>query len=82
MQLKLRRSQRDGGIIARNVIFCLDARVEFTSEEQRHITRYKLQNEVIYNSEESQAISRRTTGCRTCRQAMRRGGDRRHNGSR
>ena len=53
MQLKLRRSQRDGGVISRNVIFCLDARVEFTTEEQRHITRYKLHNEVIYNSEAS-----------------------------
>ena len=53
MQLKLQRSQRDGGIISRNVIFCLDARVEFTAEEQRHIIRYKLQNEVIYNSEAS-----------------------------
>lgn len=53
MQLKLQRSQRDGGLISRTVIFCLDARVEFTAEEQRHITRYKLQNEVIYNSEAS-----------------------------
>jgi len=53
MQLKLRRSQRDGGVISRTVIFCLDARVEFTGEEQRHITRYKLQNQVIYNSEAS-----------------------------
>ena len=53
MQLKLRRSQRDGGVISRNVIFCLDARVEFTTEEQRHITRYKLHNEVIYNCEAS-----------------------------
>jgi len=53
MQLKLQRSQRDAGVISRNVIFCLDARVEFTAEEQRHITRYKLQNQVIYNSEAS-----------------------------
>jgi hypothetical protein len=33
------------------VIFCLDARVEFTPDEKQSISRYKLQNEVIYNSE-------------------------------
>ena len=51
MQLKIRRSQRDGGVISKTAIFCLDARVEFTGEEKRHITRYKLGKEVIYNSE-------------------------------
>ena len=53
MQLKITRSQREGGIISKNVIFCLDARVEFTAQEQHSITRYKLQNQVIYNSEAS-----------------------------
>ena len=51
MQLKIRRSQRDGGVISKTAIFCLDARAEFTSEEKRHITRYKLGKEVIYSSE-------------------------------
>ncbi len=51
MQLKLRRTQREGGIVSKSVIFCLDARVEFAPEEKQSITRYKLQNEVIYNSE-------------------------------
>lgn len=51
MQLKIRRSQRDGGVISKTAIFCLDARVEFTGEEKRHITRYKLGKEVIYSSE-------------------------------
>jgi hypothetical protein len=53
MQLKVRRSQREGGVISKNVIFCLDARVDFTAQEQQHITRYKLHNQVIYNSEAS-----------------------------
>lgn len=53
MQLKIKRSQRDGGIISKTAIFCLDARVEFTGEERRHIARYKLGREVIYNSEAS-----------------------------
>lgn len=51
MQLKIKRSQRDGGVIAKTAIFCLDARVEFTAEERRHISRYKLGKEIIYSSE-------------------------------
>ena len=54
MQLKLKRSQRDGGVVSKNVVFCLDARVEFTAQEQTSITRYKLHKQVIYNSEASQ----------------------------
>lgn len=51
MQLKLKRSQREGGLISKSVIFCLDARADFTPEERNSISRYKLHNEVIYNSE-------------------------------
>jgi len=59
MQLKIRRSQREGGVISKNVIFCLDARVQFTDVEQANLSRYKLINQVIYNSEASQrALSR------------------------
>lgn len=53
MQLKLRRSQREGGIVATNVIFCLDARAELTDQERRNLSRYKLYGQVIYNSEAS-----------------------------
>jgi len=53
MQLKIKRSQRDGGLIGNTAIFCLDARVEFTPAEQQSIIRYKLQGQVIYNSEAS-----------------------------
>lgn len=56
MQLKIKRSQRDGGVISKNVIFCIDARVEFTAEEERNLRRYKLYNQVIYNSEASRAL--------------------------
>lgn len=53
MQLKIQRSQREGGVVSKSVIFCLDARVEFTAAEQASITRYKLHKQVIYNSEAS-----------------------------
>lgn len=51
MQLKIKRSQRDGGIISKTAIFIIDARVVFTPEEQRHVDRYRLWNEHIYSSE-------------------------------
>lgn len=53
MQLKLKRSQREGGLVSSTAIFCLDARVEFTGPEQQNIKRYKLASQVIYNSEAS-----------------------------
>lgn len=56
MQLKIRRSQRDGGIISKTAIFCLDARMEFTEAERTHIARYKLAGQVIYNSDASQRL--------------------------
>lgn len=53
MQLKLRRSQRDGGLVSTNVVFCLDARADLTEHERSNLSRYKLYNQVIYNSEAS-----------------------------
>ena len=53
MQLKLVRSQRESGVISKSVIFCLDARVQLTAEEQASINKYKLGGQVIYNSEAS-----------------------------
>jgi len=35
------------------VIFCLDARIQLTPEEQANVNRYKLGSQVIYNSEAS-----------------------------
>ncbi len=53
MQLKLVRSQREGGVISKSLIFCLDARVQLTADEQASVNRYKLGGQVIYNSEAS-----------------------------
>lgn len=52
MRLLLRRSQRSGSFSGA-VIFCLDARAEFTPQERENIQRYKLGSQVIYNSEAS-----------------------------
>jgi len=54
MQLKLRRSQRDAGLISTSVVFCLDARAELDPRERDSLTRYKLYDQVIYNSEAAQ----------------------------
>lgn len=51
MQLKIRRSQRDAGVISNSVVFCLDARAEYSPEERASIQRYKLQRQIVYNSE-------------------------------
>jgi hypothetical protein len=50
MQLKVKRSQREarlGGAVR----FCIDVRAEFTSDEERAITRYRLANELLYTSD-------------------------------
>jgi hypothetical protein len=53
MQLKLRYSQRDGGMLGGTVVFCLDARADYSRAELDNIKRYKLAGQVIYNSEAS-----------------------------
>lgn len=53
MQLKLKRSQREGGVVTKSVIFCLDARIDLTREEQYNVNYYKLGSQVIYNSDAS-----------------------------
>lgn len=53
MQLKIRRSQKETGMMSKSVIFCLDARAEFTQEEAANISKYKLGGQVVYNSEAS-----------------------------
>ena len=50
MQLKLSRSQKAKGLMSKSVIFCLDARAEYTPEEQANIRKYKLGGQVIWNS--------------------------------
>ena len=51
MQLKIKRSQRSGGVFGNKVLFALDLRAEYTPEERASINKYNLGGEVIYNSE-------------------------------
>jgi hypothetical protein len=53
MQLKLKRSQRQGGVMGGKLLFCLDARVELTAQEADDVRKYKLGSMCIYNSEAS-----------------------------
>ena len=57
MLLKLRRSQRMGGIIKDKVVFELDARSELTPEETELVNRYGLGATVIYDSETRRKLS-------------------------
>lgn len=70
MQLKIKRSQRESGVMSSKVIFAIDVRAEYSPIERANIQRYKLHNEVIYNSEASkrhlargdQQLAQGTTG--------------------
>jgi hypothetical protein len=51
MQLKLKRSQRSGGIMGGKVIFTLDARAELSAKEQALVKKYALGKVVVYDSD-------------------------------
>ncbi len=51
MQLKLQRSQRAGGVVGNTVVFCLDARADYSPAETANIGKYRLGGEVVYNSQ-------------------------------
>ena len=51
MQLKLKRSQRAGGMMGGKVIFGLDARVDLSADEQGLVKKYALGKIVVYDSE-------------------------------
>jgi len=51
MQLKLKRSQRSGGIMGGKVLFALDARTDLSPEEQALVKKYGLGKLVVYDSE-------------------------------
>lgn len=51
MQLKLKRSQRAGGMLGGKVLFGLDARAELTSDERSLVQKYALGKIVVYDSE-------------------------------
>jgi hypothetical protein len=54
MQLKIKRSQRDGGVLGNTAVFCIEARVALTQRERDAVKRYKLHNQVLYNSKEAE----------------------------
>jgi hypothetical protein len=64
MQLKITRSQRETGMMSKTAIFCIDARVQFTPQEKHSVTRYKLQNQIIYDSEATKAMLARSDASR------------------
>lgn len=51
MQLKLRRSQRSGGMLGGKVIFGLDVRADLSTEERGLVQKYALGKMVVYDSE-------------------------------
>ena len=51
MQLKLKRSQRSGGIMGGKVIFGLDARADLSADEQGLVKKYGLGKLAVYDSE-------------------------------
>jgi hypothetical protein len=51
MQLKLRRSQRSGGVLGNKVVFALDARADLSTEEKGLVNKYGLGKLVVYDSE-------------------------------
>ena len=51
MQLKLKRSQRAGGIMGGKVMFGLEARVELSPEERGLVQKYGLGKIAVYDSE-------------------------------
>lgn len=51
MQLKLQRSQRTAGMMAKKIVFGLNARVHLTPEEDGLVKKYGLANLSVYDSE-------------------------------
>ncbi len=51
MQLKLKRSQRMGGMMGGKVLFALDARADLSKDEQTLVSKYGLGKIVVYDSE-------------------------------
>jgi hypothetical protein len=51
MQLKLKRSQRSGGMLGGKIFFQLDARADLSNDENALVTKYNLGKTVVYDSE-------------------------------
>ena len=51
MLLKIKRSQRQGGILGNKALFALDIRADYSADERDAINRYKLGGDIVYSSE-------------------------------
>ena len=51
MQLKLKRSQRSGGMLGGKVVYMLDARAELTPAERALVAKHSLGKLTVYDSE-------------------------------
>lgn len=51
MELKLKRSQRQGGMLGGKVFFAIDARADLTGEEKALVKKYALNKLSLYDSE-------------------------------
>jgi hypothetical protein len=52
VQLKLKRSQRAGGMLGGKIIFALDARTDLSPDEKGLVSKYALGKLIVYDSEE------------------------------
>lgn len=57
MLLKIKRSQRSGGILGGTVIFGLNVRAEYSPEEKTDINKYKLGGAEVFYNNPSEALS-------------------------
>lgn len=51
MQLKIKRTQRAGGMLGGKVFFALDARADLSADEKALVKKYDLGKLVVYDSE-------------------------------
>ena len=51
MKLRLRRSQREAGMMSSKIIFKLEMQVDLTPEEQEFVRKYKMGSEVVFSKE-------------------------------
>lgn len=57
MKLLLRRSQRSTGLLGNKIVFLLTVRADITPEEKNAISKYKLGNELLYQSKALDNVS-------------------------
>ena len=51
MQLKIKRSQRQGGMLGGKLLWGIDARIQLSAEESQLVDKYGLGNLSVYDSE-------------------------------